>query len=656
MEKRNVKAIILTPSRDFGRDALCCRLPKPLWPMIDKTVLQNLLRELYAQGIDQAVVCTNGDCKLLKNSIDQNFPLDTVFLEQKLPLGTAGSIRNAAADNEKSLLLVLPATLITTPNLDQHIKIHNAGNSTITVLSTANAETGYENYTNTQLYLCEPRIINLIPPNGYFDIKEGLIPAILTAGHTADYQQITQPLRTFTDSSSYLHAITDYLMNIETSQLNLPANYQQISESCWIERSADISEKAEIYPPCIIMANTKIDANAIIIGPAVIGQNVTIDQNTIIDSSVIWDSSTIAKNCIIKNCVVDYNVKTPPNCQMNNQPLTNQNTTHIGPYLTKASLSAENHIRKLTSSLRNSFEKLNDKLPYFATLKYIHEHKAAIIFTAVISALFIWSYLPGILDLIRVWRRSDEYSSGLLVPFLVIYVLWLRRNEITALKITPSITGIFILIFAQALRLFGTVLLYSSAERLALLITIAALALSFFGWKLLHKLFPLLIFSFLMLPLPRSFRTAITLPLQNIATTAAVFVLQAIGYNVLRQGNVIRLNDTTTIAVAEACNGLRMITAFFIVAGFMMLLIKRNWLDKTIVLISTLPIALFCNTVRLVITAIAFTFLSVAYWEKWFHDFGGYAMMPLAILALSLELTLLKALMKEPQINIQANA
>jgi hypothetical protein len=33
----------------------------------------------------------------------------------------------------------------------------------------------------------------------------------------------------------------------------------------------------------------------------------------------------------------------------------------------------------------------------------------------------------------------------------------------------------------------------------------------------------------------------------------------------------------------------------------------------------------------LAVTAIAFTVLKGEYWEKVFHDFGGYAMMPLAI-------------------------
>ena len=62
------------------------------------------------------------------------------------------------------------------------------------------------------------------------------------------------------------------------------------------------------------------------------------------------------------------------------------------------------------------------------------------------------------------------------------------------------------------------------------------------------------------------------------------------------------------------------------------------------ILVSSLPIALLCNTVRLVITAIFFTILEGEYWEQIFHDFGGYAMMPLALAVVVGELWLLAKL------------
>jgi exosortase/archaeosortase family protein len=91
-----------------------------------------------------------------------------------------------------------------------------------------------------------------------------------------------------------------------------------------------------------------------------------------------------------------------------------------------------------------------------------------------------------------------------------------------------------------------------------------------------------------------------------------------------------------------------MIMAFFVIGGLVVLLIRRTWWEKLIVLASSLPIALLCNSVRLTITAIAFTRLSGEHWEKIFHDFGGYAMMPLALGAIVLELWLLTKITTAP--------
>jgi exosortase len=243
-------------------------------------------------------------------------------------------------------------------------------------------------------------------------------------------------------------------------------------------------------------------------------------------------------------------------------------------------------------------------------------------------------------DLWDIWQRSDEYSSGLLVPFLAVYILWSRRHDIAQCHIRPSLWGLFAFVAAQAIRLFGLFFMYGSAERLSIALSIAALVLLLFGWQLFRKVSTVLLFLCLMLPWPNRIQATVSLPLQHWATSSAVFCLEIIGYEVVQEGNVIHIGQAS-VAVAEACNGLRMITAFFVISSLVVLLVKREWWEKLLILASGLPIALLCNTVRLTITAIAFTVLSGEYWEKIFHDFGGYAMMPLALGMVVLELWLL---------------
>ncbi|HEV58287.1 MAG TPA: exosortase/archaeosortase family protein, partial [Phycisphaerales bacterium] len=156
------------------------------------------------------------------------------------------------------------------------------------------------------------------------------------------------------------------------------------------------------------------------------------------------------------------------------------------------------------------------------------------------------------------------------------------------------------------------------------------------------------LFLFLMVPWPNSVQQAITIPLQSWATSSAVFCLEMLGYLVSREGNIIHIGDTS-VAVLEACNGLRMIVAFWVIGTLVVLLIDRPLWQKVVVLVSCLPIALVCNTVRLTLTSVAFTFVRGETWEALFHDFGGYAMMPLALGMVMAEFWLLRALTTPPE-------
>ena len=126
-----------------------------------------------------------------------------------------------------------------------------------------------------------------------------------------------------------------------------------------------------------------------------------------------------------------------------------------------------------------------------------------------------------------------------------------------------------------------------------------------------------------------------------------MFCLQTLGYDVIREGHVLHIGQTN-VAVAEACNGLRMITAFFVISALVVLVIERPFWEKCLIMLSSLPIALVCNMIRLTLTSISFTLISGETWEQVFHDFGGYAMMPTALGLIVLELWIFKILTTDP--------
>jgi exosortase len=226
--------------------------------------------------------------------------------------------------------------------------------------------------------------------------------------------------------------------------------------------------------------------------------------------------------------------------------------------------------------------------------------------------------------------------------------LWTRRQDLAAISMKHSLFwGVAIFAFAQTIRGLGLYLLFISAEMLSIIFSVTALILILFGWGVMRKVATVVLFLCLMLPWPHKAQALVSLPLQQWATSAAVFCLELLGYEVTQDGNVINMGSTS-VAVAEACNGLRMVTAFLVISALMVLLVRRSLWEKLAVLASSLPIAFLCNVIRLTVTAMLYRVIENENVRDMIHSSAGYAMMPLALAFVLGEFWLLKQLTAPP--------
>ena len=634
------KAIILVGNRDFGRCPLASRLPTALWPVAGKPVLERLLGHLADQGIKQAVVCGSGASSLLdkRNLADDRLVLS--FFDEELPVGTAGCIREAVSDGAEELLMVFPAGILCPPKIDVLIKAHRDGQSDLTVMLNPCCRNNTDMGEASGIYVCNPGILEHIPKAGYFDIKEGLIPKMLHAGRTVHAAKLPYHAGNFRNRQEYLCAVSSYLENVPKINTDLKPLNSTDSENVWLAVNAKVDPKARINGPVVILDGATVSSGAVVLGPAILGKNAAINKDSAVINSVLWDDAEVGSNCQIQRCVVDYRGVVRDNVVVEDKSISFEPEGALRRVVDLPSMVVKNNASRLQLVLQ-PLDEISEKFPNWTWLN--RKNILAFLASGLVCIVFLWSYWPGLVELWELWQQSDEYSSGLLVPFLAVYILWSRRRDIARCPIKPSIWGLFAFVGAQAVRLFGLFLMYSSAERLSVVMSIAALILLLFGWKFFRKISPILLFLCLMLPLPNVIRDYIGLNLPRWATSSAVFCLEVIGYAVTQDGHTIDMGNVS-VAVLEACNGLRMITAFFVISGLVVLLVQRAWWEKLVILISSLPIALLCNTIRLAITAVFFTILEGEYWEKIFHDFGGYAMMPLALAAVVGELWLLAKL------------
>jgi exosortase len=260
----------------------------------------------------------------------------------------------------------------------------------------------------------------------------------------------------------------------------------------------------------------------------------------------------------------------------------------------------------------------------------------------VLLVVTAWSYGRIVPSLFHGWQSNDDYSAGQLVPLVALFFVWRDWRTLAKLPFVPCwYGGITLLVVAAAVRTYGLMFVRQSIEQYSLVLAMAGLVLLIAGWQVFRRVVWILLFLFLMFPLPGVVHNAVAGPLQRLATTGSVVLLEAVGASISQQGNVVMLGENTPMAVAEACSGLRMLTAFIIVAAFIAYMVKRPRWQKAVLLASSIPVAVVCNIVRIFATGLLMLHVSSEVGEKFFHDFAGLVMMPAAVLLLFGELWLL---------------
>ncbi len=638
---RDVRAVVLVGGRDFGRCPLAARLPTALWPLTDKPVLAHLLDHLADAGLVRVAVCCAQDEAAAVRAACQDAPLEVALVVEELTAGTAGCLRNAVASDPGDLILVLSGSMLAPPAIGDLVAAHGAQGAELTMVFNPGRNGEASLGSPAEIYLCRPEILHHVPPGGYCDIKEGLIPSILRAGGTVHPLALNLDVGNFHNRAGYLGALEALLgQGVRDGRL---ARTGADAAAAPVLQGSPLSAHptARVCGPVLLGDRARLAEGVVVIGPALIGRSAVVDADSVVVRSAVWANAHVGPGCEIRESIVNCGVTLP-----------------AGTALEARVACADSSDRRLSHRLfwtgrRGGEEKTEPAGPGGARRVTRRpaggKPTAQAVAGGAILAAFLWGYWPTIADLIGVWRRSDEYSSGLLVPFLAAYIVWLRRQELWSTALQPALVlGVGVFLFAQLVRGAGLFDLYSFVERFSLILSLAAIVLLVAGRRYLAKLATVLLFLCLMLPWPGRLQNAITLPLQNWSTTSAVFCLELAGYEIRQDGNVIHIG-AASVAVAEACNGLRMIMAFFVISGLVALLVQRAWWEKLILLLSSFPIAFLCNTLRLAATAVAFTVIQGERWEQRFHDWGGYAMMPLALGLVVGELWFLTRLTTPPE-------
>jgi len=229
--------------------------------------------------------------------------------------------------------------------------------------------------------------------------------------------------------------------------------------------------------------------------------------------------------------------------------------------------------------------------------------RTRLVAAGVALALAIAIYTPILRGLVGNWIENEDYSHGFLIVPLSLYFIWERRDKLASLPVEPSWWGLPLLLLSSVTLFIGRLGVEYMNMRISFVLMISGLALMLLGRRIYRVLaFPLL-FLFLMVPLPQSIVNTIAFPLQLIAASLAVDVLHLVRVPALLEGNIIHLANGP-LFVAEACSGLRSLMALVTLGVVFAYFFRRNFIERLIIVASTIPIAILVNSFRVALTGV----------------------------------------------------
>ena len=245
-----------------------------------------------------------------------------------------------------------------------------------------------------------------------------------------------------------------------------------------------------------------------------------------------------------------------------------------------------------------------------------------------------WLYFEVLRRLTSDWYNDENYSHGLLVPFIAGYALWQNREGLRATPLNPRTwIGGGLVIVAVLLLWAGTVGAEMFITRISFLFAIISLVLYFGGTDWLKRMFFPLLLLLLAIPIPMLIFNRIAFPLQLIASDYAARVINLIGIPAFREGNVIELAQMK-LEVVEACSGIRSLMSLATLAVTYAYFAEAKWWRRIALVISVIPIAIVTNAARVTITGIMAHYRGEEAAQGFQHAFSGWLMFIVAMLLL----------------------
>jgi len=304
--------------------------PKPMLPVANRPIMEHVLRLLRRHGFDETIVTVQFLAAMVRNYFGdgEEFGMSLQYATEEMPLGTAGSVRNAEDALREEPFLVISGDALTDMDLTALVDFHQEKGALVTVglarmpnplefgivitqedgriqrfLEKPTWGQVFSDTVNTGLYVMEPEVLAEVPPGEVVDWSGDVFPRLLERGAPL-YGYISDGYwEDVGTHESYLKVQADVLARRVQTDI---AGFE-VSPGVWVAEGAEVDTDAVLTGPLCIGDYAKIEAGAHLREYTVIGSNVVIKEGAFVHRAVVHNNVYIGQGVNLRGCVIGKN-------------------------------------------------------------------------------------------------------------------------------------------------------------------------------------------------------------------------------------------------------------------------------------------------------------------------------------------------------------
>jgi exosortase len=211
------------------------------------------------------------------------------------------------------------------------------------------------------------------------------------------------------------------------------------------------------------------------------------------------------------------------------------------------------------------------------------------------------------------WLTDGNWSHGWLIPLFSLYFVSTKRDELARCRTRPTWWGAVIVALSLAVYFYSAWRLRMSyPQALSVVGAVFGLVLAFGGWSLIRVLWFPILFLVLAVPLPLTIYVDLTMPQQKLVSAVAAAVMPLVTPGLITEPQAVVIDYVMpgsppgSLNVEEACSGMRSTMAIVTLGVALAYLGNRPTWQRLTMVVLCVPIAMFCNAIRVTITGLLY--------------------------------------------------